>query len=250
MVKTMSALSRRPPLEALALRDFASPGMRPAAQARSRDLVLRLFNEGLGLLREVDFDGLSIEALCARSGATIGAFYSRFENKEAFVGALQRIVVAQARQRVIADYESNAAPDGSVADLARWIARGAIAWYRRYEGLVRASLRRANGETEMWTPMRELGELQISHALPRMLALVPAQARDGVEDRARFAFQMLFGTINNMVLINPGPYTIHHPATAPMLAAAMAQYVESPAALAPTASVQPTAAAAARSSRR
>ena len=227
MVKLMSPRSRRPALDESALQGFSAPGMRPAAQARSRELVLRLFNEGLTLLREVDFDGLSIETLCARADATVGAFYSRFENKEAFVGALQRIVVAQTRHRVITEYEGNLAPDTSIADLSFWVARGAIAWYRRYEGLVRASLRRANGEAEMWTPMRELGELQISYALPRLLALLPAQARAEAETRARFSFQMLFGTLNNMVLINPGPFTLHDPATAQMLAAAMTQFIES-----------------------
>lgn len=248
MVKLMGAISRKPPLDEPALKGFAAPGMRAATQARSRELVLRLFNEGLALLREVDFDGLSIETLCARSDATVGAFYSRFENKEAFIGALQRIVVARTRERVIAEYEANAAPRESLGALAFWIARGVVAWHRRYEGLVRASLRRANGASEMWTPIRELGALQISYALPRMLGLVPAQAQEGAEDRARLAFQMLFGTLNNMLLINPGPYTIHHPATAEMLAAAMTQYVL--AGPAPKASAPASGAAAARSSRR
>ena len=245
----MSARTR-PALREPALEGFESPGMRPTAQARSRELVLRLLNEGLGLLRDVDFDGLSVDALCAHSGATIGAFYSRFENKEAFVGALQRIVVAQTRRRVIAEYEANKAPEGSVGELALWIATGAIAWHRRYEGLVRASLRRATGETEMWTPIRELGELQISYALPRMLALVPAEARQGAEERVRLAFQILFGTLNNMILINPGPYTIHHPETGRMLAQSMTLFILHPAREQPVFSSPSSVAATARSSRR
>ena len=245
----MSARTR-PALREPALEGFESPGMRPAAQARSRELVLRLLNEGLGLLRDVDFDGLSVDALCAHSGATIGAFYSRFENKEAFVGALQRIVVAQTRRRVVAEYESGAAPNGSVAELTRWIARGLIAWHRRHEGLVRASLRRATGETEMWTPIRELGELQIAYALPRMLALVPAEARQGAEDRVRLAFQILFGTLNNMILINPGPYTIHHPETGRMLAQSMTLFILHPVREQPAFSSPSSVAATARSSRR
>lgn len=222
----MDAPVNRRLIDESALEGFASEGMRPASQARSRELLLRLFNEGLSLLHDVDFDGLSIEALCARSGATVGAFYSRFENKEAFVSALQRLVVARTRARVAAGYETGVAPADNLAHLLGWIAKGAQAWYRRYEGLVRASLRRADGETEMWTPMRELGELQISYALPRILALTPEHARGGADERARFAFQMLFGTLNNMTLINPGPYTIHDWQTARMLAAVMTQFIE------------------------
>ena len=220
----MRSASWKKVIDDAALEGFESPGMRPAAQARSRELVLRLFNEGLELLREVDFDGLSIETLCARSDATVGAFYSRFENKEAFVGALQRLVVAKTRSGVIADYEGGVAPADNLAHLMGWIAKSALVWYRRYEGLIRASLRRANGEREMWTPMRELGELQISYALPRIQRFAPPAA-EGIEQRAHFAFQMLFGTLNNMVMINPGPYSLGDPATGRMLAAAMTQFI-------------------------
>jgi AcrR family transcriptional regulator len=213
-------------LDETLLEGFEAPGMRPAQQARSRELVVRLFNDGLALLHETDFDGLSIEALCARSGSTVGAFYSRFESKEAFVNALQRVVVAVTRRRIVADYAGGVAPSDSLAHLVAWIAKGVLVWHGRYEGLVRASLRRANGEREMWTPIRELGELQVSHALPRIVAFLPADARDGGVERARLAFQMLFGTLNNMVLINPGPYSIHHRATASMLASAMTLFIE------------------------
>lgn len=205
---------------------FEADGMRPAQQARSRELVVRLFNEGLALLGETDFEGLSIETLCARSGSTVGAFYSRFESKEAFVNALQRLVVAVTRRGVVADYEGGAAPHDNLAHLVGWIAKSALVWYRRYEGLVRASLRRANGEREMWTPMRELGELQIAHALPRIIGFLPPSAPDGAEERTRFAFQILYGTLNNMTLINPGPYSIHTPETGRMLAAAMVNFIE------------------------
>ena len=133
---------------------------------------------------------------------------------------------------------------------ALWIATGAIAWHRRYEGLVRASLRRATGEAETWTPIRELGELQISYALPRMLALVPAEARTGAEERVRLAFQILFGTLNNMILINPGPYTIHHPETGRMLAQSMTLFILHPAREEPVFSSPSSVAATARSSRR
>ena len=122
----MNTLSGQKWLDETMLERFEAEGMRPAQQARSRALVIRLFNEGLTLLREVDFDGLSIDALCARADSTIGAFYSRFESKEAFINALQRLVVAATRRNVVAGYESQVAPDDSVAHLLGWIVSGAI----------------------------------------------------------------------------------------------------------------------------
>lgn len=200
--------------------------MRPVSQTRSRKLVVRFFDEGLDLLRTVDFDGLSVEMLCARAGSTVGAFYSRFESKEAFVQALQRLVVEEARRRVVADYESGVAPRDNLPHLIGWIAKGSVAWYRRYEGLIRASLRRVSDDAGMWTPMRELGRLQIDYAIPRALDLMPPRARDGADARIQFAFQMMFGALNNMVLIDPGPFGLENPATPRMLAAAMTQFID------------------------
>ena len=107
------------------LERFEAEGMRPAQQARSRALVIRLFNEGLTLLREVDFDGLSVDALCARADSTIGAFYSRFESKEAFINALQRVVVAVTRKVIVHGYEADGAPRDNLEHLVAWIAKGA-----------------------------------------------------------------------------------------------------------------------------
>ena len=206
--------------------DLDAPGMRPALQARSRKLLVDLFRAGLELLQSVDFDGLAVETLCAHAGSTVGAFYSRFESKDAFVEALQRLVVEGARRRVIADFSSGAAPNDSLAHFNGWIAKGAVVWYRRYEGLIRASLRRTNIGPEIWTPMRELGQIQIAGAVPHVLGLITPAARADAETRIQFAFQMMFGTLNNMVLINPGPFTLHDHATARMLAAAMTQFID------------------------
>jgi AcrR family transcriptional regulator len=205
---------------------FEAPGMRPAQQMRSRKLIVDLFNEALLLLREVDFEGLSIDTLCERASATVGSFYSRFENKDAFVNALQRMLIVATRRTIETDYASSTAPVGNLDHLINWIAKGVIAWYQRNEGVIRASLRRANVEAGTWTPMQELGGVQIEQAVPRILALLPKDVvADGAEDRARFAFQILFGTLNNLVLIDPGPFGLNDRETSQMLASSMVQLI-------------------------
>jgi AcrR family transcriptional regulator len=206
---------------------FEAAGVRPAQQLRSRKLIIELFNEALVLLNDVDFDGLSIDSLCERTSSTVGAFYSRFENKEAFVGALQRMVVIATRLGIDAAYSTNGAPSESLEGLIHWIAKGGFAWFRRYEGIIRASLRRANDEADTWIPMREIGTTLITHAMPRILGLLGPDGADGAEDRIRFSFQMMFGTLNNMVLINPGPFGLHHPESPQMLASAMVHFIRS-----------------------
>jgi AcrR family transcriptional regulator len=201
-------------------------GLRPTQQQRSRELVVRLMNEGLALLRDHDFESLSIEALCARCDATVGSFYGRFDSKEAFVDALQRLVVEDARRELAAAYASPKVPADSLAHLLNWICKGGVAWIRQNEGLVRASLRRATADRRSWTPMRELGRIHVAHALPHIVRLVDAPPTPALEDRIRFAFQMMYGTLNNMVLIDPGPRSLPDPATPRLLAAAMQRLIE------------------------
>jgi AcrR family transcriptional regulator len=205
--------------------EAAVPGLRPTQQQRSRELVVRLMNEGLALLRDHDFDSLSIEALCARCEATVGSFYGRFESKEAFIDTLQRLVVADARRYLDATYASGRVPDDSLPHLLGWICKGGVRWYRDHEGLVRACLRRATHDRRTWTSLREVGRLHVTHALPRIVALSSPEPGTALQERIAFAFQMLYGTLNNMVLIDPGPVSLRQASAAGTLAAAMQQLI-------------------------
>jgi AcrR family transcriptional regulator len=200
-------------------------GLRPSQQRRTRELVVRLMNEGLALLKDHDFESLSIDVLCERCGTTVGSFYARFDNKEAFIDALQRLVVEDAKRELAAAYSSDRVPRDNLAHLLNWICKGGVSWIRDHEGLVRASLRRASSDRRSWTPMRELGRLHVAHCLPHITRLAAHEPGPNLEDRVRLAFQMMYGTFNNMVLINPGPLSLHEPMTSRILAAAMVRLI-------------------------
>jgi AcrR family transcriptional regulator len=202
------------------------PGLRPTQQQRSRELVVRLVNEGLALLDDHDFDTLSVEALCARCSATVGSFYARFDSKDAFIEALQQLVVEDRRRDLAARYASERMPRDDLPRLIDWISKGAVIWYQRYRGLIRASLRRAGNDRGSWTPMRDLGRMQVDHALPIIVALVGGEPTPELEQRIRFAFQLLYGTLNNMILIDPGPLTLQDAATPRLLATAMLRLID------------------------
>ncbi len=201
-------------------------GLKPAHQKRSRDLVLRLLNGGFELLETSDFDALSIERLCAHTDVTIGSFYARFETKDAFVNAMQRLVVAQARAWIAENYAPGRIPDDSLGHLLAWFVKGVVHWYRKHEGLVRAFLHKAAQDPAAWTPIRELGKLQLNQMLPHINACLGGRRSAARDNTIRFAFQIMNGTLNNMVLINPGPFSIHHSQTSRHLANAMLQLIE------------------------
>jgi hypothetical protein len=69
--------------------------------------------------------------------------------------------------------------------------------------------------------------LQFALALPQILALPAERPTASEKQRVQFAFQMMHGTLN-MALINPGPFSLQHPNTVPMLTTAMCNLIEGP----------------------
>lgn len=217
-------------MDAAVLEGLDLPGVFPARQERSRAVVQALIDAGLALLEDRSFDALSIADLCARAEVTTGSFYARFESKEAFLRAVQQVVIAKAMR----DLEDRLTPERlaglTLRDfLGRQVAHS-VRWRQRYEGLVRASLRAAQTDEGAWSPLRDLGRVQVERMLPIILGLLEAPASPTAEAAVRFAFQILFGTLNNMTLVNPGPFGIHDEATPRLLAEAMARLIEAEAA--------------------
>ena len=60
-----------------------SQGAKPASQARSRATRDRLVAALDGLLREKDFESITIADLAREAGLAVGTVYRRFENKAA-----------------------------------------------------------------------------------------------------------------------------------------------------------------------
>src|SRR2546430_2392421 len=91
------------------------------------------------MLRERSLDELSIEDLCKRVGVTIGAFYGRFESKDAFFSALMSLA---ARKALAAVRAAVADADDLGTGLQEACPRGVeVAGHvlRRNPGLVRAA---------------------------------------------------------------------------------------------------------------
>lgn len=202
------------------------PGVHPAVQQRSRDLVARLLQCGLDLLRSRDFDGLTIDDLCARAGATVGSFYARFANKQAFLLALQHLVVEETQARIERDFAPGRDHPTRLPALVEWLCLGTIAWYRHYEGFVRATLRQSGADPQAWEPVWRLGVMKLDRALPLFEGAVGRSLRAGEVHALRLAFQMLNGTLNTMLLIDPGPQRLHDERTPAMLVAAITAQVQ------------------------
>ncbi|XUM21660.1 TetR/AcrR family transcriptional regulator [Bradyrhizobium oligotrophicum S58] len=191
-------------------------GVTPSRQQRSRETTLALLTAGAELLRTRSLAELSISELCAHIGATVGAFYSRFDSKEAYFNALLALTLADGRKQL-----SRLPPPDPVraSDLNRechLLVRGTVLWMRRHKGVLRAALVRSERGPNDWSGFKELAQALSERAA---LLLLPAGRRAGAASRTRsgtadarktvaFGVQVVLGTLVNAILNDPGPLSI------------------------------------------
>jgi len=188
------------------------PGVTPSRQKRSRETTLALLKAGAEMLRTHTLSELSIEALCREVGATVGAFYSRFESKEAYFNVLIELAARDGGRGLSKIPPGTKFRDADLAALCLALVRGITGWMREHEGVLRAALQ--HGDTRRsgkWTPFRRLAGAVTLRATPLLLSAM-GRGRKPAKTRAiAFGFQVVFGTLVNAILNDPGPVSIHDP---------------------------------------
>ena len=174
-------------------------------QARAHATRDALLAAGRTMLANGDFDSLSIAELAAASKLSVGSFYGRFRDKEAFFEQLQEQVTAEfllaARQALLPKDGQASTAEAIVTSVCAMVIDG----FRKDAGYVRAALRHASTQPASWSPIQSAGRQVVQEVIavlgPKLAHIAPAQ-RAG---RIRFAMQLLYGTGINAVLNDPGP---------------------------------------------
>jgi AcrR family transcriptional regulator len=185
------------------------PGVTPSRQKRSREMTAALLKAGADMLRTRSLAELSIEALCAKVGATVGAFYSRFESKEAYFNALIELAARDGERRLSAMTGNSALKDTSLAGLCRLLVGGIIGWVRNHEGVLRAALQHGDTRPDRWNMFKGPARANTAGATPALLHAM-SKGRAAAKSRSiAFGFQVVLGTLVNAILNDPGPLSIH-----------------------------------------
>ncbi|WP_339026981.1 TetR/AcrR family transcriptional regulator [Bradyrhizobium symbiodeficiens] len=196
----------RPRSDQPVFRDFDLPGVAPSRQKRSRETTLALLRAGAEMLRTRSLADLSIESLCTEVGATVGAFYSRFESKETYFNALTALATRDGEQRLAGIRPPS--PDPDLERLCLIIVSGIIGWMRNHEGVLRAALQHDDTRPDKWTPFKALAQATTARATPLLLPAM-GKGRKAAKTRAiAFGFQIVLGTLVNAILNDPGPLSL------------------------------------------
>ena len=189
--------------------EFDLPGVTPSRQKRSRETTLALLKAGAELLRTRSLGELSIEALCAKVGATVGAFYSRFESKEAYFNALMALAARDGEHRLLELPGDAGLSDADLAARCHLLVSGVIAWIRAHEGVLRAALQHDDTRPDKWTTFKQLARATTVRAAPLLLPAMGKGRKAAKERSIAFGFQVVLGTLVNAILNDPGPLSLH-----------------------------------------
>src|ERR1043165_4512330 len=169
------------------------PGVAPSRQKRSRETTLALLKAGAEMLRKRSLAELSIEALCAEVGATVGAFYSRFESKDAYFNALMALAARDGERRIAEMATVRTGRDADLAARCHQLVRGVIGWMRAHEGVLRAALQHDDNRPDKWTPFKALASGNTERATPLLLPAMGKGRRTAKSRSIAFGFQVVLG---------------------------------------------------------
>ncbi len=185
------------------------PGVFEARQSRSIRNRDGYIMAGIDALNTMRFDELKISDLAHASGNSVGSFYTRFKDKEAYIRALRVYAVSAIEQGIAHIFTSEnlraMQPSEALDNLVDVL--GAI-FASRYRGVLRESYPRILDADDPWAPIR-------THALKMVAAL-----QDGLADafpqfgptetrtRLRFCFQIAVGVLQNDLVNNYHVFTL------------------------------------------
>jgi AcrR family transcriptional regulator len=182
--------------------------VRAAKQSRSQLKHQALLQAGRRLLDTQDLGTLSVAQLTRDAGMAVGSFYSRFEDKDAWFAELLRVT----GESVLADSQS-------LLDSGRWarasnerkvalIVRHLVDVHRAHRGIFRAAHFDSARSSLYWPQLhgygRRLGDAVHAALAGHMPGVPPRQRRL----RVGIALQLVYGTLVNAVLHDPGPLAL------------------------------------------
>ncbi len=175
-------------------------GVLPVKQRRGEQTRDRLLSAGMRLIARRDFDSMSVAEIAGAAGCSVGAFYQRFRDKDAFFGALVAQYVSEARATtatLFAEHNDDRLIGALVAATALR--------FRNHAGLIRAAIRRRMEDAAVWEPVRRLGHFVADSFVAWRTARIGRALTAEEIGATRFAFQVLYGTLNNALVNQPGP---------------------------------------------
>ena len=122
--------------------------VRPPRQARSHLTLGRILDAAEALLREKRWEDASVAEIARRAGSSVGAFYSRFRDKDALLSALHERFVEEAIATADTAMNEQRWANASICEIVRELVAFQVRLQDQHAGLWRAMALRATESPE------------------------------------------------------------------------------------------------------
>ena len=172
----------------------------PPQQERSQQTLDRILASAEVLIAEKGFEDTPISEIVRHAGSSVGAFYSRFEDKHALLHAISGRFVEQAMATADSALDPTRWNDAPIDEVLRSVVRFLVSIYREQAGLLRAFVIRNHTDPEFRERQERL-TLYVNRGVRELLL-----ARDGEighpdpERAVRFILTLIFGSLEYVML--------------------------------------------------
>ena len=176
-----------------------TPGLN-TMQKRSKKTYDALIKTSFRLLKKREWNSITVAELSRSAGYSVGAFYARFRSKEELLDALAAHH-RKARKAALEHFFSSHSNDDFIDELIKDIVH--YHWDNR--NFWRIAQVRGMRDPEFWAPIRKGGHDVANKTIEMLSEQADRPLTDEEVINVRFAFQIVFGTLNNTILNRPGP---------------------------------------------
>lgn len=177
-------------------------------RARARLTRAALLKAGRELLGTHDFQAVSIAAIAAANGMSVGSFYGRFKDKEAFFESLQREITDEWIDEAKRGLGASVCQGLTATQVMQRVCTLVVRLIRKDEGFLRAALKHEATNPASWTPIKHAGKEVATLAIEALRLALPSGAVTPSDARIQFALQVLYSTCFNGILHDPGPIPV------------------------------------------
>jgi AcrR family transcriptional regulator len=180
-------------------------GVLPANQARSRNARDRLLQAGERVFAKLGYDAAHVSDIAQAADCSVGSFYRRFRDKEAFFKALHQRFTERNIENSARFFSMPEWQDQPTSAMVRTLIGNTANIMRRNHGFFRALFQRslAGAGADYWPRMRA-GTQRQGELLAEFLTARSEGVRDGLVQDCIFVLRATDGAIVHR-LLNDGP---------------------------------------------
>ena len=198
---------------------------KPAYQARSRQQRDRLLKAGERVFAEKGFWQAHVADIAVRAGCSVGSFYRRFHDKNAFFLSLQTDMASRGEINIARFFDDPACHTDPLIEVFTRLVGNTARTLKGIEGYYRALFELSLRGHDVWPAMRKIEVFEAARIVALLIQRGVAPADEALGERAHITIRMMHGHIISLMLHGPGPFTCDDPRMHRELALMMHRYL-------------------------